>query len=163
MAFRFASWFQDELPVNLIPPGSPEPFIPLHILDLVRLLYPKVEQRGQDAEQFRLFCRLVLSLLHQQYRKRHQHLTHLYSTLDPDLDFADDPHGATDKKTDLNVSVESSSEFRPQYDRNADRSTSILFDEIGDILERANYRRLSPRQIQLAVGSSSRWGVKLRV
>ncbi len=39
----------------------------------------------------------------------------------------------------------------------------VVFDELAKMLERANYRRLSPMQIQMAVGSASHWGVRLRV
>ncbi len=63
-----------------------EPYIPLHVLDLIHDLTYRAVQRGQEESQFRLFCRLVLSLLHQQYRKSHQQLTLLYNSLDPDRD-----------------------------------------------------------------------------
>lgn len=148
-----------------------EAYIPLHILDLVRLLCKQVEERGQAVEPFRMFCRLILSLIHQQYRRKHQHLTHLYSAFDPDHDSradSDSPTGpvGTANSHDRNwrdVVSEASRASDETCPSNADGAAAILFQDLAGILERANYRRLSPRQIQLAVGTASHWGVKLRV
>ena len=154
-----------------------EPYIPLHVLDLIHDLTQRAIWRGQDEGQFRLFCRLVLSLLHQQYRKSHQQLTLLYNSLDPDrdqpLDLSDTSDavqsqverivaqfGQTTKRQFETAKMLSPTETSERIRTSAMR---VVFDELSHMLERANYRRLSPMQIQMAVGSASHWGVRLRV
>lgn len=131
-----------------------ESFIPIHVLDLVQLLSSKIAERGEETQQFLLFSRIVLSLLHQQYRRRHQNLTRSYALLDPDRDV---PRLVID---DEEMVIE---DVHETITLDRDEAARNVFDQVADLLERANYRRLSPRQIQAAVGSASHWGVKLRV
>ncbi|MFO0922309.1 MAG: TMEM143 family protein [Pirellulales bacterium] len=126
-----------------------EKYIPLHVLDLVGRLYTDLEKSGESVEPFRQICRLVLSLLHQHYRRRHQHLTWLYSSLDPDRDRVDGDQPSRTLENESEAAIKANS--------------TKFFQDFADVLERANYRRLSPHQIQLAVGTATHWGVKLRV
>lgn len=83
-----------------------------------------------------------------QYQQHHEALIDLYSQFDPDRDLSERV---------LEVEDDHSSE---PIDETAYRS---LFSEIADSLGHANYRRLSPREIQAAVGAASHWGVRLQV
>jgi hypothetical protein len=122
--------------------GRRENFVPLHITDVVEFLsqHPAltVEQHGQ----FRRLAGLVLSLLHHQYRQRHEHLTYIYAALDPDRD-----------RLLMTVPTPES----------RDRLTRELFERVPDVLSRANYHRLSQTQIEQAIGAASRWGVRMRI
>jgi hypothetical protein len=122
--------------------GRRENFVPLHITDVVEFLsqHPAltVEQHGH----FRRLAGLVLSLLHHQYRQRHEHLTYIYAALDPDRD-----------RLLMTVPTPES----------RDRLTGELFERVPDVLSRANYHRLSQSQIEQAIGAASRWGVRMRI
>ena len=85
-----------------------------------------------------------------QYQQHHEYLIDLYSQFDPDRDLCDRA---------LEVATEGSGTL-VSVDESVCRS---LFAEIADSLNRANYRRLSPREIQAAIGAASHWGVRLQI
>jgi len=119
-----------------------EAYVPIHTVDLVNMLASKVVVRGQNEKHFRLLCKLILSVLHQRYRKRHENLTHIYAAIDPDR--------VAEVRSEVN-------------DENRDELTEQLFDGIADVLERGNYRKLTPQQIELAASAASQWGVRLQI
>ena len=124
------------------PEGSRENFLPMHTCDVVEylLLHPAIGEEHQ--EHFRQLSTLVLSLLHHRYRYKHERTTFTYAALDPDRDrlLRSVPFGA---------------------ERN--RQVDILLEDTRDALERANYHKLSPRDIQEALKAASNWGVRMRV
>lgn len=83
-----------------------------------------------------------------QYQQHHESLIDLYSQFDPDRDLTE------------RVLKEEDDRSSEAIDESVYRS---LFSEIADSLGHANYRRLSPREIQAAVGAASHWGVRLQV
>ncbi|MFN7891323.1 MAG: hypothetical protein ACK5OC_13615, partial [Pirellula sp.] len=85
-----------------------------------------------------------------QYQQHHEYLIDLYSQFDPDRDLCDRA---------LEVATEGSGTL-VSVDESVCRS---LFAEIADSLNHANYRRLSPREIQAAIGAASHWGVRLQI
>ncbi len=122
--------------------GRRENFVPLHTTDVVEFLaqHPVLarEQRGQ----FRELAALILSLCHHLYRQRHEKLTYIYAPLDPDRDR-------------LLMTV-------PTHD-SRDRLAKELFQQVPDVLFRANYHRLTQEQIDQAIRAASRWGVRMRI
>lgn len=113
----------------------------MHTKDLVEYLVHHCDTE-QDQQDFRLLSSLILSLLHQMYRQRHEQLTHNYIPLDPDRDR-------------MLVSV-------PTESRCNDLCQE-LYGRTQDVLKRANYRRLSPHEIQTALRAASQWGVRMKV
>ncbi|MEZ6133556.1 MAG: TMEM143 family protein [Pirellulaceae bacterium] len=121
--------------------GSGEHFVPLHTTDLVEYLTQHPALTGNEG-RFRLLASLILSLLHHLYRQRHEQLTYVYAPLDPDRDCL-----LMNTPTD---------DYR-------DRLCEELLERTRDTLRRANYRRLSPQEIQTALRAASQWGVRMRV
>ncbi len=164
MIGKILHWFSYGDEITLPQRPEREKYIPVHVLDLIDVLCVQVAARGQDDGAFRDFCRSILSLIHQDYRRRHQQLTRLYAGLDPDIDRLESPSTLRQR---IVSSPSKQGEPLPHSASGAPLSapsaTTHFFHDLGDVLERANYRRLSPRQIQAAVASSSYWGGKLRV
>ncbi len=124
-----------------------ERYIPLKTHELIAHLTgidPNDEQRTQALG--RLFKQLV-ALVHQHYESHHEQLVLLYHEFDPDLDI-----------TPTQLSNPSSMDAAQR-----DILGRKLFSEIADSLEYANYRRLKPREIQLALNVASHWGVRLKI
>ncbi len=124
-----------------------ERYIPLKTHELIAHLTgidPNDEQRTQALG--RLFKQLV-ALVHQHYESHHEQLVLLYHEFDPDLDI-----------TPTQLSNPSSLDAAQR-----DILGRKLFSEIADSLEYANYRRLKPREIQLALNVASHWGVRLKI
>lgn len=132
--------------MNQSPGGQDDPkrehFVPLHTTDVVEFLalHPNLPQ--EDVPRFREIASLILSLLHHMYRQRHERLTYVYSTLDPDRDR-------------LVRTVPTLAERQRLADQ--------LIERTQDTLLRANYHRLSQSDIQSAINAASQWGVRMRV
>ncbi len=122
--------------------GSTEHFVPLHSKDVVEFLAQHPALRPEHQTHFRELAALILSLLHHLYRQRHEQLTYIYAPLDPDRD-------------SLLMSVPT--------DATRDQLCYELLERTRDALQRANYRRLSPSEIQTALKAASQWGVRMRV
>ncbi len=110
--------------------------------DLVEFLaqHPGLDSREQA--NFRQLASLILSLLHHLYRQRHEQLAYVYAPLDPDRDT---------RLSHVPIPV------------HRDRMTDEVFSRLQDALQRANYRRLSPADIQEALRAASQWGIRMRV
>jgi len=124
-----------------------EHYIPLKTHELIAHLTgidPYDEQRTQALG--RLFKQLV-ALVNQHYESLHEQLVLLYHAFDPDLDI-----------TPMQLSNPSSINAAQR-----DILARKLFSEISDSLEYANYRRLKPHEIQLALNVASHWGVRLKI
>lgn len=126
-----------------IRPGAVrEAFVPMQTTDLVEFLAQHPALCPDDQANFRQIASLILSLLHHLYRQRHEQLAYTYAPLDPDRD------------TKL-----AHTPIPSQRDRMSDE----VFSRMQDALRRANYRRLSPADIQQAMRAASQWGIRMRV
>ncbi len=124
------------------PSGVREPFVPMQTMDLVEFLAQHPALGPSDQANFRQLASLILSLLHHLYRQRHEQLAYAYAPLDPDRDT---------RLSYVPIPVQ------------RDRMTEEVFARMQDALKRANYRRLSPADIQQALRAASQWGVRMRV
>ncbi len=119
-----------------------EQFIPIRKADLVSLLADDEQLASDDREPFLQLCRLLAATLHYEYHQRLEELKNLYACFDPDSDTQALRH--VDEKQQLGL-------------------CKTLFGQFVELLERANYQRLSREQIQQAIGVASDWGVRLNV
>lgn len=119
-----------------------EAFVPMQTTDLVEFLAQHPALNSRDQANFRQLASIVLSLLHHLYRQRHEQLAYAYAPLDPDRD------------TRLSYVP-----LPAQRNRMAEE----VFTRMQDALQRANYRRLSPADIQQALRAASQWGIRMRV
>jgi hypothetical protein len=119
-----------------------EKFVPLHTTDLIEFLAQHPALKPEEQVRFRQLAALIQSLLHNLYRQRHEQLTYVYSSLDPDRDT-------------LLMQV-------PTVEHR-DRLADETFKRLQDALQRANYQRLSATDIQQALQAASQWGVRMRV
>ncbi len=122
--------------------GRRENFVPLHTTDVVEFLSQHPALDSSQQAHFRELSGLILSLLHHLYRQRHEHLTYIYAPLDPDRDR-------------LLMTV-------PTHE-SRDRLARELCEQLPDVLQRANYHRLTEEQIEQAIRAASRWGVRMRI
>ena len=119
-----------------------EAFVPMQTTDLVEFLAQHPALSSSDQANFRQLASLILSLLHHLYRQRHVRLAYAYAPLDPDRDT---------RLSHVPIPTQ------------RDRMTEEVFTRMQDALKRANYRRLSPADIQQALRAASQWGVRMRV
>ncbi len=123
-------------------PRPCEHFIPLRKADLVRLLAADAQFQGDERDQFLQLCALVAATFHHEFHQRLEDLKELYAPFDPD-------------------SV--TKELRTYTDEQRAQLVPELFRQLVELLERANYRRLSRTEIEQAAGAASDWGVRLQV
>jgi hypothetical protein len=120
-----------------------EHYIPLRKSDLVELLSKDPKIGFEDQQPFRQFCRLVASVWHFEYLETLEKLKDDYAPFDPD----------STCKPLKPISIDK----RPQK---LDR----LFDDFVKLMERANFKRLSKKDIEDAVeGGASDWGINMDV
>jgi hypothetical protein len=118
-----------------------EHFIPLRKSELEGLLASRLEG-GDDRRRFGELCRMLEATFHFEYHERLERLKDAYSAFDPDAD--------TRRLTSCDAA-----------DLNAQLDT--LFGEFLDLLERANFRRLTQDDVDAALASASDWGMNLSV
>ena len=119
-----------------------EQFIPLRKAELIRLLADDSQLSCQERNQFIQLCDLLAATFHYEYHRRLEELKDLYAPFNPD-------------------SV--TRELRTCSDSDRQRLTPELFGKFVELLERANYERLSMAEIHRAVGAASDWGVRLNI
>jgi hypothetical protein len=116
-----------------------EHYIPLRKSDLVELLCKDPRLSAGERDQFRQFCRLVSAVWHFEYLELLEELKDAYAPLDPD------------------------SETRPLAPLDAAaraQRTREVFDKFTGLMERANFKRLTPADIQQALKEiPSDWGI----
>ena len=127
---------------SIRPSTVREAFVPMQAADLVEFLAQHPALGSSEQAIFRQLAALILSLLHHLYRQRHEQLAYAYAPLDPDRD------------TLLT---------RVPIPAQRDRMVEEVFSRIQDALQRANYRRMSPGDIQQALQAASQWGIRMRV
>ena len=119
-----------------------EHFIPIRKAELVRVLARDADLPREQREQFLQFSDLVEATVHREYYRRLAGLKDTYAPLNPDA-----------ITTELEV---------PDEDQRA-ALCERFFAEMVELLERANYQRLTRAEIEDAVGVASHWGVRLNV
>ena len=124
------------------PRWKREHFIPLRKADLVRLLAEDAHLANEPREQFLELCRRLEATLHFEYHCRLERLKDLYAPFNPD-------------------SVMHEAHPISAVEREA--MVPRLFEELRDLLQRANYHRLSDSELEQAVGTASEWGVRLNL
>jgi hypothetical protein len=120
-----------------------EHYIPLRKSDLCELLCKDQKMGFADQQPFRQFCRLVGSVWHFEYLETLDKLKDDYAPFDPD------------------------STCRPLKPLPADKREKRmeqLFDDFVKLMERANFKRLSKKDVEAAVeGGASDWGINMDV
>jgi hypothetical protein len=97
---------------------------------------------AEGRARFLDFCRLLAALFHHEYHTRLEELKDLYAPFNPD-----------NVTTQLRVCTAAAREaLVPE-----------LFERFAALLERANYQRLSRREIEAAMQAASEWGLRLHV
>ncbi len=124
-----------------------EHYIPLKTHELIAHLTGIEPYDGQRTQVLDRFFKQLVGLINQHYESHHEQLVLLYHEFDPDLDI-----------TPMQLSNPTSMDSAQR-----DILGRKLFSEIADSLEYANYRRLKPREIQLALNVASHWGVRLKI
>ncbi len=117
-------------------------YIPLRPADLVRYLGDEPSVTIFEREQFQALCELLDATIHHEYRSRLARLKADYAPFDPDDEAAVfDELSATDRVS---------------------RSKAV-FDNFDALLMRANYRRLTRDEIEAAIRSPSKSGLRLHL
>jgi hypothetical protein len=120
-----------------------EYYIPLRHGELQRRLAADTRLAPDERRQFLQLCKLLSATFHFEYHERIERLKDEYDPFDPD---AGHEH------------------HRPGGDVvERDRSAAQLFARLTELLQRANYHKLSQSQIEQAVAAASDWGVRLNV
>ena len=138
----FGEWPPEETVAPDAPHWKREHFIPLRKVDLVRLLAEDSQLTSDQRARFLELCRLLEATFHFEYHRRLERLKELYAPFNPDS-VMHDAHP---------VSAEQREDIVPR-----------LFGELKDLLQRANYHRLSDDEMEQAVGTASEWGVRLKL
>jgi hypothetical protein len=120
-----------------------EYFIPLQHGELRARLAADPRLSENDRRLFQQFCKLLSATFHYEYHERAELLKGEYEPFDPDS-------AAAGMRRTL---------ASDERERNAER----LFEKLVELLQRANYHKLSQSQIEQAVAAASDWGVRLDV
>ncbi len=118
-----------------------EHFIPIRKSDLVELLCRQTGLSAEERDPFRQMCRLLDATLHFEYHSRLEDLKDAYAPFDPDAD--------------TKSLTTTPSDNEQQLDR--------LFDRFVELLERANFLRLTRAHVTEALTAASDWGLNLAV
>ncbi len=119
-----------------------EHFIPLRKAELVRLLVHDETLHNGSPDRFEQLCHLLAATIHHQYYTCLDDLKGRYAPFNPDC---------------------VTTELRILTDDERRRMVPALFDSFTQLLQRANYRRLSRQELDQAIGVASDWGVHLHV
>lgn len=119
-----------------------EHFIPIRKSNVVRRLLADPRLPDDQRERFEQMCFILAATLHYQYHARLEELKDLYAPFDPDRD---------------------TSGVEDEADSALPQQVTQLFDRFVSLLERANYRKLSQADIEMALHAASHEGVNLDV
>ncbi len=156
-----------------------EHYLPFTPNELIDSLLSLEEASSLGQESFLRVATHLKQLVRLKYREHHEDLMDLYAKYDPDRDFIErstsgpktrikerPPSEPRKDETSLPLkSEEPAGEEQLAATLEGRRKVDFrrMFSEIGDSLHHANYRRLSPREIQNAIGLASHWGVRLKI
>lgn len=130
-----------ELPAD-VAAGSREHYIPLRKADLVQGLLSDSSLELDERAGLARLCKLLDATIHHEYHDRLQALKDAYAPFDPDADAR--PLGELD-------------------DAERRITAKRLFEQFSDLLERANFRRLSHEDLESALNAASDWSVNVQV
>ena len=119
-----------------------EHFIPLRKAELIDRLCAEPHLAPGQRDAFRRLCELLDATLHFEYHQRLEDLKHAYASFDPDTD------------TQALANVTADEQHARQH---------ALFERFAWLLERANFRQLSPDDLKQAMRDSSHHGLNLRI
>ncbi len=136
-----ASGVPTELPLDETAKPR-EHFIPIRKSELVRLLADDKELSPDERQQFLELCTLVGSTIHFHYHQKLEELKEAYFSLDPDVD----------ERT-----------REPSNPAHEEQQASVVFDKFGELMERANFHKLSQEEIYSSLASASHWGLNLKL
>lgn len=119
-----------------------EHFIPMRKADLLTKLAADGAFSGHERAQFLELCRRLEAAFHYEYHERLEELKNAYAPFDPDADTL---------------------AIRQLSDGERNALTPPLFEKFVELLERANFRRLSRTELEEAVDAASDWGLNLHV
>src|SRR4051812_27716453 len=118
---------------------SNDHYIPLHAADLARMLGDEPSVTIFERERFQRLCQLLQATIHHEYHGRLSRLKEDYAPFDPDDD-ARPPFSLSDEERAARCGE--------------------MFAHFGQLLTRANYRRLSREEIEAAIRSPSNTGLR---
>src|SRR5438067_7291107 len=125
-----------------------EHFLPIRKADLIDLLCRDVSAQtankmsAAEIDPFRRFCAILAAYYHYEYQQRLDDLKDAYAPFDPDRD--------------TRILNEPTAEQRT-------KKQEELFQKFDDLMQRGNFVRLTPEQIQEATKEVSAWGINLDV
>jgi len=123
-------------------PASPprEHFIPIRKADLAQRLASDIQDNDTARDQFQQLCRMLAARIHFDYHEHLEKLKNSYCVFDPDAD---------------TISLGAETENRHT------QLAETLFDNICTLLERANYRELSKKDLDEALEDAGSLGFHL--
>jgi hypothetical protein len=131
------------VPTELPPDETArEHYIPVRKADLVKLLADDSSLSAEERQQFLELCTLVGSTIHFQYHEKLEELKDSYFSLDPDVD----------ERT-----------REASHAEHEDRQASVVFEQFGGLMQRANFRKLSQDEILASLSAASHWGLNLQL
>ena len=133
------------VPTELPPDETAQPrehFIPLRKVELVKLLAEDKDLTADQRQQFGELCKVVGSTIHFHYHQKLEEQKEAYFSLDPDVD----------ERT-----------REPSSPVHEDQQAGIVFDKFGELMERANFRKLSTEEVHSSLDSATQWGLNLKV
>ena len=136
-----ASGIPTELPLDETAKPR-EHFIPLRKTELVRLLAEDKELSPEERQKFLELSKIVGSTIHFHYHQKLEELKEAYFCLDPDVD----------ERT-----------REPSNPVREDQQAGIVLDKFGELMERANFHKLSQEEIHASLASASHWGLNLKL
>jgi hypothetical protein len=120
-----------------------EHYIPLRKSDLVELLCRDKQMPRTDVPDFKQFCVLISSVFHFEYLQKLESLKDLFAPFDPD--------------TQTRLLQDPGKDER-------ERLMNRLFEEFNQLMERANFKKLTKDDVIAAVeGGASDWGINMNV
>ena len=120
-----------------------EHYIPLRKSDLIDMLCKDSKLDYREHQPFRQFCRLVAAVWHFEYLEKLDALKDSYAPFDPDS---------------------ATRPLKPTAPEDRPAKMDKLFEQFVAMMERANFARMSRKDIDDAVeGGASEWGVNMYV
>jgi hypothetical protein len=120
-----------------------EHYIPLRKSDLVDMLCKDSKLPPEQRDDVRRFCQLVGAVWHFEYYETLEKLKDLFAPFDPDKETI---------------------EYRPLPGEKRPKQMEALFEQFIHLMERANFKRLTRRDIDAAIeGGASDWGINMDV
>lgn len=119
-----------------------EHYIPLRKADLIQRLAADGSLELDERAGLLLFARLLEATIHHEYHERLEALKQAYATFDPDAD---------PKPLDQLDAAE------------RDALAVQLFERFAELLQRANFRQLSPEDLQAALAAASEDSVNVQI